>query len=67
MKQGYEILSGLCENASALLTGDEWCKVFGITMVDDDGWRCNRISWTARISLKTFLNLVAVSTVYFGD
>lgn len=61
----FEMLSWLAQHGDKWQKPEEWCKLFSIRIVDDDGWRnYPRRSFTDPIGLMEFVNRVNVSTIF---
>ena len=49
--------------ASELRPAAEWCEVYGVEVLDPDGWRHDRTPWDAPITSESFLERAMVSTI----
>ena len=48
------------------LTPNEWCEIFGVEVIDADGWRGER-DWQTPIGLREFMWRYNESTVRIVD
>ena len=44
-------------------TPDEWCKLFGVVILDPDGWRNSKISYDTPLTKEEFDQLLMQSTI----
>jgi hypothetical protein len=65
MKHTSDILVELAQWSEQLLTGGSWSEIFGVEIIDDDGWRAASVKWETPISLKQFCKFYVESTVRF--